>query len=64
MFSPLAEAPYHNVLQGSVFECSVLLDWIAGVISYDLRNTSPPIPPTEFTIEHWFAKKTIYANGN
>jgi hypothetical protein len=58
MFSPLEEAPYHNVLQGHLFQCCDLLSWIAG--TYDakqLKEHNYKNSPTEFVVETWVAKE-------
>lgn len=58
MYSPLAEAPYHNVLEGSLFQCCDLLTWIAGTYdSKQLKEHNHENQPTEFTIETWKAKE-------
>jgi len=57
MFSSLEEAPYHNVLEGSLFQCCDLLSWIAGTYdSKQLKEHNHKNQPTEFTIETWIAK--------
>ena len=56
MFAPLAEAPYHNVLEGSLFQCCDLLSWIAGTYdAKELNEHNHKNQPTEFTIETWKA---------
>lgn len=58
MFGALEEAPYHNVLEGSLFQCCDLLSWIGNTFdSKELRENQFNKSPTEFTIEHWFAKE-------
>jgi hypothetical protein len=58
MFGALEEAPYHNVLEGSLFQCCDLLAWIGNTSdSKGLKECQFSKSPTEFTIEHWFAKE-------
>lgn len=58
MFGALAEAPYHNVLEGKLFECCDLLEWIGGTYdSKGLKASRFENSPTEFTVEHWTAKE-------
>lgn len=58
MFSALEEAPYHNVLEGSLFQCCDLLLWIGGTFdSKTLKEHKFENSPTEFTIETWKAKE-------
>lgn len=58
MFGALEEAPYHNVLEGSLFQCCDLTTWIGNTVdSKELKKGQFSKSPTEFTIEHWFAKE-------
>lgn len=55
-FPLLEEAPYHNVLQGNVFQCCDLLSFIAGTFdSKELKslNENKKRTATEFVIETW-----------
>jgi hypothetical protein len=55
--SPLPLAPYHNVLEGRLCQCSDLLSWIGGTFdSNTLKEKGDKNAlngPTEFTIEKW-----------
>ena len=58
MFAPLVEAPYHNVLEGRLFQCCDLLSWIAGTYdSKELKEHNHKNQPTEFVIETWVANE-------
>lgn len=57
IFPLLEDAPYHNVLQGSLGQCCDLLSFIAGTYDsqqlQDLRYSNPASIPTQFTLEEW-----------